>query len=133
MGPYGDVIGLPFTLEAVSFFLEAIFIGTLLYGWRRFSARLHFLSLFPIVLSGIAGSFFILSANAWMNNPAGFRLIDGEVTGVDPWAAMFNSGVWVQYPTCCSPPTWSPGSSSWAFTHGDGSRDVETRTTTSGS
>ncbi|MDQ3500159.1 MAG: cytochrome ubiquinol oxidase subunit I [Actinomycetota bacterium] len=97
MGPFGDVIGLPFTLEAVSFFLEAIFIGIYLYGWKRLSARLHFLSLFPIVLSGIAGSFFILSANAWMNNPAGFRFIDGEVSRVDPWAAMFNSGVWVQY------------------------------------
>lgn len=97
MGPYGDVIGLPFTLEAVSFFLEAIFIGIYLYGWRRLSARLHFLSLFPIVISGITGSFFIVSANAWMNNPAGFRLVDGEVTAVDPWAAMFNSGVWVQY------------------------------------
>ncbi|CAN5192033.1 cytochrome ubiquinol oxidase subunit I [soil metagenome] len=97
MGPFGDVIGLPFALEAVAFFLEAIFIAIYLYGWDRLSPRIHFFSLIPIVFSGIAGSFFILAANAWMNNPAGFRFIDGEVSNVDPWAAMFNSGVWVQF------------------------------------
>ena len=97
MGPYGDVIGLPFTLEGVSFFLEAIFIGVYLYGWRRLSARAHFLSLFPIVLAGIAGSFFILAVNSWMNSPAGFDVVDGQVVNVDPWAAMFNPAVGVQY------------------------------------
>ena len=97
MGPYGDVIGLPFTLEGVSFFLEAIFIGIYLYGWKRLSARLHFLSLFPIVLAGIAGSFFILAVNAWMNSPAGFDIVDGQIVDVDPWAAMFNPAVGVQY------------------------------------
>lgn len=89
MGPFGDVIGLPFALEAVAFFLEAIFIAIYLYGWDRLSPRVHFFSLIPIVFSGIAGSFFILAANAWMNNPAGFRFIDGEVSNVDPWVAMF--------------------------------------------
>ncbi|REK12520.1 MAG: cytochrome ubiquinol oxidase subunit I [Actinobacteria bacterium] len=97
MGPYGDVIGLPFTLEGVSFFLEAIFIGIYLYGWKRMSARLHFLSLFPIVLAGIAGSFFILTVNSWMNSPAGFEIVNGEVVNVDPWAAMFNDATAVQY------------------------------------
>jgi cytochrome d ubiquinol oxidase subunit I len=97
MGPFGDVIGLPFTLEAVSFFLEAIFIGIYLYGWKRLPRRLHFLSLFPIVIAGIAGTFFVLSANAWMNNPTGFRLTQSGVTDVDPWRAMFNPGVGVQY------------------------------------
>lgn len=97
MGPFGDVIGLPFTLEGVSFFLEAIFIGIYLYGWKRLPGRIHFLSLFPIAAAGIAGSFFILSVNAWMNAPTGFRIENGEVVDVDPWAAMFNSAVGVQY------------------------------------
>lgn len=97
MGPFGDVIGLPFTLEGVSFFLEAIFIGIYLYGWKRMSARLHFLSLFPIVAAGIAGSFFILSVNSWMNSPAGFRVAGGDIIDVDPWGAMFNPAVGVQY------------------------------------
>lgn len=98
MGPYGDVIGLPFALEGVSFFLEAIFIAIYLYGWNRLPARLHFLTLFPIVAAGIAGSFFILSANAWMNSPAGFSIAaDGSITDVNPLAAMFNAAVGVQY------------------------------------
>ena len=39
MGPYGEVMGLPFALEGISFFLEAIFIGIYLYGWTRLPAR----------------------------------------------------------------------------------------------
>lgn len=97
MGPYGDVIGLPFSLEGVSFFIEAIFIGIYLYGWKRLPRRLHFASLFPIVAAGITGSFFILSVNSWMNSPEGFSIVDGQVTDVDPWAAMFNSTVGGQY------------------------------------
>lgn len=97
MGPFGDVIGLPFTLEAVSFFLEAIFIGIYLFGWKRLPARLHFLALFPIVVAGVAGSFFILTVNSWMNSPAGFEIVGGEVVNVDPWAAMFNPATGVQY------------------------------------
>lgn len=98
MGSYGDVIGLPFALEGVSFFLEAIFIGIYLYGWKRLSARVHYLTLFPIVAAGIAGSFFILSANAWMNSPAGFTIAaDGSITDVNPLAAMFNPAVGIQY------------------------------------
>ncbi len=98
MGPYGDVIGLPFALEGVSFFLEAIFIGIYLYGWNRLPARIHYLTLFPIVAAGIAGSFFILSVNAWMNSPAGFDIAaDGSIINVNPLAAMFNSAVGVQY------------------------------------
>jgi cytochrome d ubiquinol oxidase subunit I len=98
MGPYGDVIGLPFTLEGVSFFVEAIFIGIYLYGWKRMPAKWHYRSLFPIVAAGVAGSFFIVSVNAWMNSPAGFTLTsDGTVIGVDPIAAMFNAATGVQY------------------------------------
>lgn len=98
MGPFGDVIGLPFTLEGVSFFLEAIFLAIYLYGWKHLSARVHYLTLFPIVLAGITGSFFIVSANGWMNSPAGFAIAaDGSITNVDPWAAMFNPSAGVQY------------------------------------
>ena len=98
MGPYGDVIGLPFTLEGVSFFLEAIFLAIYLYGWKHLSARVHYLTIFPVVLAGIAGSFFIVSVNGWMNSPAGFAITaDGVISNVDPWAAMFNPAAGVQY------------------------------------
>lgn len=97
MRTYGDVIGLPFALEGIAFFIEAIFIGIYLYGWGRLPPRLHLASLIPIMLAGVVGTFCVLSVNAWMNGPTGFRLVDGEVVDVDPWAAMFNPGVWLQF------------------------------------
>ncbi|WP_260727786.1 cytochrome ubiquinol oxidase subunit I [Dactylosporangium roseum] len=90
MGTYGQVIGLPFTLEGFAFFVEAIFLGIYLYGWDRLPPRVHIWSGVPILIAGIAGTFFVVSANAWMNQPRGFDLVDGRVVGVDPWAAMFN-------------------------------------------
>jgi cytochrome bd ubiquinol oxidase subunit I len=97
MRTFGDVIGLPFALEGIAFFVEAIFIGIYLYGWGRLPARLHLAMLVPIAVAGVVGTFCILAVNAWMNGPAGFRLVDGEVTDVDPWAAMLNPGVWLQF------------------------------------
>jgi cytochrome bd ubiquinol oxidase subunit I len=98
MGPFGDVIGLPFTLEGVSFFTEAIFIAIYLYGWKGMAAKWHYRALYPIVVAGITGSFFIVAVNGWMNSPAGFDLAaSGAVVNVDPLAAMFNGAVAVQW------------------------------------
>jgi cytochrome bd ubiquinol oxidase subunit I len=90
VGTYGQVIGLPFALEGFAFFVEAIFVGIYLYGWDRLSPRVHLLTAVPIAISGVASAFFVVSANAWMNQPRGFELTDGRVTEVQPWTAMFN-------------------------------------------
>ncbi|HEU4349393.1 MAG TPA: cytochrome ubiquinol oxidase subunit I [Actinoplanes sp.] len=90
MSRFGEVYGYPFTLEGFAFFLEAIFVGIYLFGWDRLSPRVHMLCALPIVLSGIAGAFFVVAANAWMNTPTGFRLENGEVVEARPVAAMFN-------------------------------------------
>ncbi|CKI34607.1 cytochrome ubiquinol oxidase subunit I [Mycolicibacterium smegmatis] len=97
MGRFGDVLGLPFAFEGLSFFVEAIFLGIYLYGWGRMPPRRHLLTLIPMGLAGIVGTFCVVSVNAWMNNPAGFRIVNGEVVDIDPWRAMFNSGVWLQF------------------------------------
>ena len=97
MRTFGDVIGLPFALEGIAFFVEAIFIGIYLYGWGRLPPRVHLATLVPIAVSGVVGTFCILSVNSWMNGPTGFELVDGEVTSVDPLAAMLNPGVWLQF------------------------------------
>jgi cytochrome d ubiquinol oxidase subunit I len=91
----GGIIGLPFSAEGFAFFIEAIFLGLYLYGWDRLSPRVHWLTAFPIAISGTASAIFVISANAWMNSPAGFRIVDGQVADVDPIAAMFNSA-WFQ-------------------------------------
>jgi cytochrome d ubiquinol oxidase subunit I len=90
MGRFGDVIGLPFALEGIAFFVEAIFLGIYLYAWDRLSPRAHLLSGLPVCVAGVASAFFVVTANAWMNQPMGFDLVNGDVIGVDPWAAMFN-------------------------------------------
>jgi cytochrome d ubiquinol oxidase subunit I len=86
----GGIIGLPFSLEGFAFFIEAIFLGIYLYGWERLSPRAHWLSGILIAISGSASAFFVVTANAWMNDPTGFRLVHGRVTDVNPIAAMFN-------------------------------------------
>lgn len=97
MGRFGDVLGLPFAFEGLSFFVEAIFLGIYLYGWDRMPPRRHLAMLVPMGLAGIVGTFCVISVNAWMNNPAGFEIRDGEVVDIDPWRAMFNDGVWLQF------------------------------------
>ena len=90
MGTYGEVIGLPFAIEGIAFFVEAIFLGIYLYGWDRLPTKAHLWSGVPIVLGGTASAWFVVTANAWMNQPRGFRLVDGRVVDPDPIAAMFN-------------------------------------------
>ncbi|MET7462406.1 cytochrome ubiquinol oxidase subunit I [Nonomuraea sp. NPDC005501] len=90
MGTYGEVIGLPFSLEGIAFFIEAIFLGIYLYAWDRMPPVPHMLSGVPIVIAGVASAFFVVTANAWMQQPTGFLLRDGRVVAVNPWAAMFN-------------------------------------------
>ncbi|MEU3859654.1 cytochrome ubiquinol oxidase subunit I [Streptomyces sp. NPDC028722] len=90
MGRFGQVIGLPFALEGIAFFIEAIFLGIYLYAWDRMPPRRHLLTGVPIVIAGTASAFFVVCANAWMNQPRGFTLRDGKVVHVDPWAAMLN-------------------------------------------
>src|ERR1700730_3402579 len=78
----GGIIGLPFSLEGFAFFIEAIFIGLYLYGWEKLSERAHWLCAVPIVLSGAISAGFVTLANAWMNMPTGFRLVNGTVVDV---------------------------------------------------
>ncbi|MFD0686262.1 cytochrome ubiquinol oxidase subunit I [Actinomadura fibrosa] len=90
MGTYGQVIGLPFSLEGIAFFIEAIFLGVYLYAWDRLPPVRHMLTGVPIVVAGVASAFFVVTANAWMQQPTGFDTENGRIVSVDPWAAMFN-------------------------------------------
>ena len=92
----GPIIGLPFALEGAAFFLEAIALGIFLYGWDRMAPWAHWWSGVVIGVSGVASAFFVISANSWMNNPAGFTWNGGNPTDIDPLAAMFNRGAFLQ-------------------------------------
>jgi len=86
----GPIIGMPFSLEGFAFFTEAIFLGIYLYGWDRVSPRAHLLAGAMVALSGAASAIFVVIANAWMNTPTGFQLVDGKPVDIDPIAAMMN-------------------------------------------
>lgn len=86
----GPIIGMPFSLEGLAFFTEAIFLGIYLYGWKRVSERTHLISGFMVAFSGMVSAVFVVIANGWMNTPTGFHLVNGKVVDVDPIAAMMN-------------------------------------------
>src|SRR6478609_8482764 len=95
MATFGNVFGLGFAIEGISFFVEAIFIGIYVYGWNRLSPRAHLLTGIPIILSGFTGSLMVIAVNGWMNHPTGFKLVDGRAVDVHPFAALFeNSYLW---------------------------------------
>ena len=95
MARYGEVFGIGFALEGISFFVEAIFIAIYVYGWDRLPKRTHFLTGIPVVLSGFAGSFNVIAVNGWMNDPTGFDLgPNGEVLNPQPWSALLNANMW---------------------------------------
>src|SRR3954451_25303762 len=74
----GAIIGMPFSLEGFAFFLEAIFLGIYLYGWKRVSPRVHLAAGVVVAVSGAASAIFVVLANAWMNTPVGFRMVGGQ-------------------------------------------------------
>jgi cytochrome d ubiquinol oxidase subunit I len=92
----GGIIGIPFSAEGFAFFIEAIFVGIYLYGWERLTPLQHWLCGWPIVISGAASAVSVMSANAWMNAPTGFRVVNGAVTDVHPWVAVRNAATQTQ-------------------------------------
>ncbi len=92
----GPVIGMPFSLEGAAFFVEAIALGFYLYGWNRIPETFHWITGIIIGISGVASGILVVSANAWMNAPTGFDVINGEFVNIDPVAAFFNDAWFTQ-------------------------------------
>jgi cytochrome d ubiquinol oxidase subunit I len=98
MRQYGAVLGLPFGVEGLFFFLEAIFTAIYLYGWRRLPGWAHFWTGVPIAVSGIFGAMSVIAVNSWMNQPGGFTASRGRITSVDPWKVYFNHAALYEMP-----------------------------------
>ena len=96
MGYAGAIIGMPFSLEGFAFFTEAIFLGIYLYGWTRVPPRAHLFAGAMVAVSGALSGIFVVIANAWMNAPRGFRIVDGKPVDIDPIAAMMNPAAFSQ-------------------------------------
>ncbi len=87
----GNVIGPMIGYEVlVAFFLEATFLGVLLFGWNRVPPWLHTLSAVAVAVGTLTSAFWILSANSWMQTPAGYEMRDGVAYPLDWLAIVFN-------------------------------------------
>ena len=94
-GPFirlaGGVLGALFAYEVLSaFFLEAGFLGVMLFGWNRVSPKLHYAATLLVMLGTTISAFWILSANSWMQTPTGFHVEAGKYVVDNWWAVVFN-------------------------------------------
>lgn len=88
----GSVIGPLLGYEVLTaFFLEATFLGVMLFGWKRVGNRLHFISTLAVAVGTMISAFWILSANSWMQTPQGFAIDpDGRFYATDWVEVIFN-------------------------------------------
>jgi cytochrome bd ubiquinol oxidase subunit I len=87
----GNVVGPLIGYEVLTaFFLEATFLGVMLFGWNRVPPWLHVLATIIVALGTLLSAFWILAANSWMQTPAGHEMKDGIAIPVDWLAIIFN-------------------------------------------
>ncbi|MDN3507195.1 MAG: cytochrome ubiquinol oxidase subunit I [Simkaniaceae bacterium] len=91
----GDVFGSALGAEGIfAFFLEAGFLGIMLFGWKKVSPKMHYFSTICVCAGAHFSAVWIVIANSWMQTPAGFKIIGtGEkarAVVTDFWAMMFN-------------------------------------------
>ncbi|MES2535963.1 MAG: cytochrome ubiquinol oxidase subunit I [Pseudomonadota bacterium] len=88
---FGNTLGPLFAYEVLTaFFLEASFLGIMLFGWNRFPPWLHALASIIVAFGTALSGFWILSANSWMHTPAGFAIDNGITYPVDWSEIIFN-------------------------------------------
>ncbi len=87
----GSVTGPLLTYEVLTaFFLEAGFLGVMLFGWDRVGRKLHFFATVMVAIGTLISMFWILSSNSWMQTPQGIEIIDGRVVPLDWFKIVFN-------------------------------------------
>jgi cytochrome d ubiquinol oxidase subunit I len=94
----GNVLGPVIAYEVfTAFFLEAAFLGIMLFGWERVGDRLHFFATCMVALGTLLSAFWILSANSWMQTPDGFAIENGKAIPVDWFKVVFNPSFPLRY------------------------------------
>ncbi len=96
----GPVVGPVMAYEVLTaFFLEAGFLGVMLFGMKKVGPRLHFAASCLVAGGTLLSGFWILSVNSWMQTPAGYTIAsDGRFLPTDWWAIIFNPSVFVRFP-----------------------------------
>jgi cytochrome bd ubiquinol oxidase subunit I len=95
----GAVIGMPLAMEGIfSFFLESAFLGLFLFGEKRLSRRMHWLSAVLVFVGSWISGFFIIVTNAWMQHPVGYKLLPNGVYEVASFRELLlNPWAWIEY------------------------------------
>ncbi|MBM7704822.1 cytochrome ubiquinol oxidase subunit I [Metabacillus iocasae] len=91
----GKVMSLPFQIEIYAFFIEALFLSIYVYAADRISRKMRIISLILVALGALGSAVLITNVHAFEGTPAGFRIENGEIVDVDPWAAFFNPSFFV--------------------------------------
>jgi cytochrome bd ubiquinol oxidase subunit I len=87
----GPVTGPLLMYEVMTaFFLEAGFLGIMLFGWNRVSPRAHFAATLMVAIGTLISTFWILASNSWMQTPRGFEVVNGQVVPTDWFKIVFN-------------------------------------------
>ena len=91
METVGNIAGPLLGYEVLTaFFLEAGFLGIMLFGAQKVSKRVHTLATFLVAFGTTLSAFWILVLNSWMHTPTGFEMRDGVAFATDWWAIIFN-------------------------------------------
>ena len=91
MEKVGNIAGPLLAYEVLTaFFLEAVFLGIMLFGFRRVSSRVHTTATFLVAFGTTMSAVWILALNSWMQTPAGFEMRDGVAHATDWWAVVLN-------------------------------------------
>jgi cytochrome d ubiquinol oxidase subunit I len=92
----GNIFGAPLAIEGLAaFFLESTFLGLWIFGWNRLSPRLHLAALWIAVLGSWGSAYFILVANSFMQDPVGYKIVNGQAQLTSIWALL--SSRWAAY------------------------------------
>jgi cytochrome d ubiquinol oxidase subunit I len=97
----GDIFGAPLAIEGLlAFFLESTFLGLWIFGWGKLSKRIHLATIWIVAIGTVLSAYFILVANAWMQQPVGFTVnaSTGQAELKDFFALLTNPTVVLAFP-----------------------------------
>ncbi len=87
----GNILGPLLAYEVLTaFFLEATFLGVMLFGWRKVTPKTHFFATCMVALGTLISTFWIISANSWMHTPSGYQIVNGVFEPANWWRIVFN-------------------------------------------
>ncbi|BDC56044.1 putative cytochrome bd menaquinol oxidase subunit I [Bacillus altitudinis] len=86
----GKVMSLPFQIEIYAFFIEALFMSIYVYAADRLSPAMRIITVIFVVIGAAASAILITNVHAFEGTPAGFQMVNGEITNIEPWKAFFN-------------------------------------------